>query len=121
MVQVLTLRQNLNFVAISKHTETYGTIGFWELPIGDQRDGQRADGGGIEPSWLWGLRGGRVGVGGGGVRTATTETPPVDEDEGNGEDDGEESDDVIERAATDLEIVVFELGEVPVEGMGLGI
>lgn len=105
------LRQNLNLLAIFKHTETYATLAAARrLQVSGwlvQYYGQAKNQSRVQPARLLRRRVWRVG--------GAAEPARVEQEDGDEEDDGDEDDNEEEGAAPDLELSVVEDGVVAVE------
>ncbi|KAK8978362.1 hypothetical protein V6N11_028365 [Hibiscus sabdariffa] len=114
---MVTRGQNLNFLAFFEHAKADTALSLSRVLEREHGERQSIDGSSVEPSGLSVWRGVR-GVGGR-VAVETAGPSDVKEDEGRDEGDEEEEDDEEEGSAMDLEVMVFELGEVPVERVGV--
>lgn len=105
------LRQNLNLLAIFKHTETYATLAAarWLQVPGwlVQYYGQAKNHSRVEPARLLRRHVGRVG--------SAADPARIEQEDGDEEDDGDEGDNEEEGAAPDLELFVVEDCVVAVE------
>ncbi|KAK8552918.1 hypothetical protein V6N13_055696 [Hibiscus sabdariffa] len=114
---MVTGGQNLNFLAVFEHAKADTALSLSRLVEREHGDRQSINEGSVEPSGVSVRRSVR-GVGGR-VTVETAGPSDVKEDEGGDEGDEEKEDDEEEGSAMDLEVVVFELGEVPVERVGV--